>query len=103
MIANAIRTWRLMEFIYDGNHRIVEPYALGTDSQKQFLLQAWEVYGPNPGWGVFHLDRLLLLRETERSFLPLRDFSEIVQHVKTVYIRVCVADTRLFEPFNGML
>ena len=54
-ICDAIRTRRLLRFVYDGYERVVEPHIYGINSANHEMLSCWLVGGwsrsePEPGW-----------------------------------------------------
>jgi hypothetical protein len=55
IICDAIRSKRLIRFIYDGYERIVEPHLHGINTANHEMLSGWLVGGwsesrPEPGW-----------------------------------------------------
>ena len=62
--------------------RLIEPYALGVDSNGNTLLRAWLISGISrsgridpklvPGWRLFRLDRIRSINPTLQKFLVAR-------------------------------
>ena len=55
IICDAIRTKRLIRFVYEGYERIVEPHLHGINTANHEMLSGWLVGGwsesrPEPGW-----------------------------------------------------
>lgn len=58
----------MIEFSYNGKHRLVEPYSLRRARTGNTLLYAWEVSSSQIK--AFNIDRIVGLRTTDRSFVP---------------------------------
>ncbi|BDX37996.1 hypothetical protein CYCD_13510 [Tenuifilaceae bacterium CYCD] len=77
-ICEAIRERLLIEFIYDGQIRIVEPYILGVhkDTSSKVLL-AYQVGGHienenAPLWKLYKVEKMGKMKLTEDTFSKLR-------------------------------
>jgi predicted DNA-binding transcriptional regulator YafY len=62
-LADAIQNKRVLEFIYDGCHRIVEPHAVGYSSERNLLLRCYQVEGqsrrsPIPDWRLMTVAKI---------------------------------------------
>ncbi len=79
-IRQAIAEKRLLEFFYDGYHRIAEPHVYGIKNGKYQLL-TYQVRGQSgsawnlPNWRRFDIDRITGLRVLSEHFLGPRDYS----------------------------
>lgn len=74
VICGAIQDQRVLSFLYDGSHRLVEPHLLGVDSDGDVTLSAWQISGGSgQGWRDFHVAKLTSLSITEQSFAGPRD------------------------------
>jgi hypothetical protein len=74
-LCRAIRTRTLVEFDYDGHHRIVAPYCHGVTSKNVEVLRAIQVGGSSrsSGFGfgkLWHVDKITNLRGSDEKFLP---------------------------------
>lgn len=77
-IIEAIRSKKLLEFMYSGHHRIVEPHVLGVNAGITQLL-GYQVGGTSssggiPEWRRFDLPKLSGLAITAQSFPGKRPF-----------------------------
>lgn len=62
-LADAIQHKRVLEFIYDGFQRVVEPHAVGYSSQGNLLLRCYQVEGqshssPVPDWRLMTVAKI---------------------------------------------
>jgi hypothetical protein len=70
----AIRQKRLLQIVYDGGHRIVEPHAHGRNTGKGYdLLRAYQISGSSKsfeyvGWKLFRCDEMLSVHVLEQHF-----------------------------------
>ena len=73
-ICGAIRDRRVIEFDYDGHHRIVQPAAAGPHATTgNLVLRGYQVGGTSssgsvPGWRLFELTDISRLVVTDRTF-----------------------------------
>jgi hypothetical protein len=65
MICEAIRRHALLEFDYDGHHRIVQPYCHGVGSKRREMLRAIQV-GGSSRTGAFGFGKLWRVDKMER-------------------------------------
>lgn len=78
-LADAIQHKRVIEFIYDGCQRIVEPHAVGYSSQGNLLLRCYQVGGqtrssPVPDWRLMTVAKIQNLGVVpNRHFTSPRD------------------------------
>lgn len=73
ILCEAIRTRRLVSFLYDGMVRVVEPYLVGELSTGNIALSAWHVSGFSksrniPDWRLYTLDKIGVVSVLEESF-----------------------------------
>ncbi len=76
-IIDAIENRNLLEFYYDGHHRVVEPHTLGISKTGKEQLSAFQVAGQSnrvkvPDWGLFSLDKIEGLTVLSDSFSGTR-------------------------------
>ena len=69
LLARAIGDRLIVEFLYHGEHRTVEPYRLGLDGGR-LRLMGWQA---RKGWRSFYADDMEELEVTERTFLDPRE------------------------------
>jgi hypothetical protein len=72
-ICDAIRTRRLLRFVYDGYERVVEPHVYGVNSAGNEALSAWLVSGwsksePDPGWRMYLVTEMRDVTATAEAF-----------------------------------
>jgi len=72
-ICRAIQERQLVQFYYDGGHRLVEPHCYGESKDGNELLRAYQISGHSKsgrseGWKLFRVDELSSLRIIDRSF-----------------------------------
>jgi hypothetical protein len=72
---HAIRTRTLLEFDYDGLHRVVAPYCHGVTRQEAEVLRAIQVGGASHAGGygfgkLWHVAKMQNVRNTAEPFLP---------------------------------
>jgi hypothetical protein len=77
-IRNAIRDKKLIEFDYEGHHRIAEPHVHGI-SNEQYEAQTFQIGGGSnsggiPDWRRIKVDQITNLRVTEQRFEGRRPF-----------------------------
>ncbi len=72
-IIEAIENRNILEFDYDGNHRVVEPHAVGVSSTGKEQLRAFQFDGQSdrvqvPDWGMFSLNKIQNLQVKQETF-----------------------------------
>ena len=75
LICDAIRRHALLEFDYDGLHRVVQPYCHGTASTGRESLRAIQVGGESRGrliasGKLWTVAKIINLRISEQTFVP---------------------------------
>ena len=63
IVCDAIRTRRLLRFIYEGYERVVEPHAYGVNTAGREAVSAWLAGGwsasaTEPGWRMYLVDQM---------------------------------------------
>lgn len=77
-ICAAIRDRRMLQFIYDGEPRTVEPYVVGKSRRDNEMLSAYQVGGRSAtsgeplGWKNFDLGKIQSLIVLDARFQALR-------------------------------
>ena len=72
-ICAAIRSRKVIQFSYDGDNRVVEPFCHGTSTAGNDLLRAYQVRGQSAsgtplGWKLFEESKITGLRQTGEVF-----------------------------------
>ena len=73
----AMRTFKCMEVVYQGEERTVEVHAVGWNAEWQYIMQVWQVRGGSrsgqpEGWKFMLLDDVLSFRLSETTSLAPR-------------------------------
>ena len=72
-ICAAIGDQSVLEFLYKGTSRSVEPHTLGYNGKGILTLCAWQLTGGSgEDWRDFHLNGISELRVTDRKFIRAR-------------------------------
>src|SRR5262245_12072975 len=69
----AIRELRVLEFVYFGKRRLVQPYCHGVTAKGADSLRAVQVGGQGTGFGfgkMWTVEKMTDLRLTDRTFVP---------------------------------
>jgi hypothetical protein len=77
-ICEAIRNKNLLEFYYNGYHRVVEPHTLGVSKKNNDILSAFQIRGESESdksspWRLFDLVEMENMRVLEEKFSGHRD------------------------------
>lgn len=72
-ICEAIRNRNLIDFYYNGYHRVVEPFTFGINTKDNEVLSAFQVEGGSesgdrPMWRLFDLEKIENLQISSESF-----------------------------------
>jgi len=71
-IYTGIHGRRLLEFVYRGRRRVVEPYAYGADAGGHPILRAYQASGESdsgvPAWKLFRFEEIAELNILEDTF-----------------------------------
>jgi hypothetical protein len=92
-LVRAILDHRVVEFIYEGYRRTVEPYLLGLHEAGEPLLLGYQTGGASrsgeiPGWRTFITTGIGEVEVTERSFSgPRSDFNPYGHSMLDIYAR----------------
>lgn len=73
LLREAIRLKKVVEFVYDGGTRVVEPHCLGTSTAGNMALRGFQVSGHSltegiPDWRFFDLSKILRLTVLDKTF-----------------------------------
>jgi hypothetical protein len=92
-LVRAILDHRVVEFIYEGYRRTVEPYLLGLHEAGEPLLLGYQTAGGSqsgeiPGWRTFVTTAIGDVAVTDRSFSgPRSDFNPYGQSMLEIFAR----------------
>src|SRR5262245_45170478 len=98
IIRDAIAQQRLLEFTYDGFHRVVEPYLLGSHKGRLQLL-CYQVRGQSasgkiPEWRRMNVGEIAALKILEESFDGQRPTKGVTRSPFDLKLAIPVAATR---------
>lgn len=69
VICSAIQDQRVLEFLYKGKSRVVEPHALGITKKGKNILCAWQLSGASGvGWRDFEVAKISSLSVANARF-----------------------------------
>ena len=92
-LVRAILDHRVVEFVYQGYRRTVEPYLLGLHEAGEPLLLGYQTAGPSrsgeiPGWRTFITTGIGEVEVTDRSFAgPRSDFNPYGHSMLDIFAR----------------
>ncbi|MFC1913058.1 hypothetical protein ACFLX7_02545 [Chloroflexota bacterium] len=77
IICDAIRNRSVLEFTYDGHHRIVEPHAYGLSLRRKEVIRCYQIGGTScsgevPAWKLGEVVRIESLVVTKKHFVGER-------------------------------
>lgn len=75
----AIENRRVVQFTYDGHHRVVEPFLLGVTTAGKPALRGFQTEGTSktgtvPAWHLFSLSKICAIEVTPICFEGVRPF-----------------------------
>ncbi len=93
MICDAIAQRTLLEFDYDGAHRVVEPHCFGISSKGHRVLRAFQVAGQSAvsgglGWKLFAEEKMVALRLGIGGFSPRPDYNPNDERMTSIICRL---------------
>jgi hypothetical protein len=73
LICQAIKETLLLDFSYEGHHRLVEPHAYGVNDKEHAILRCYQVGGSSeshksPYWRIFLESEMHGLRIVQQKF-----------------------------------
>jgi hypothetical protein len=92
-LVRAILDHRVVEFVYQGYRRTVEPYLLGLHEAGEPLLLGYQTAGPSrsgeiPGWRTFITTGIGEVEVTDRGFAgPRSDFNPYGHSMLDIFAR----------------
>ena len=94
LVCDAIRSRRLLRFIYEGYERIVEPHVYGINTQyhemlSAYLIGGWSASETTPGWRNYLVREMADLHALTESFAePRAGYNAFDDKFRQVYCRV---------------
>jgi hypothetical protein len=94
VICDAIRTKRLLRFVYDGYERVIEPHIYGVstaghEAVRGYLVRGWSGSDASPGWRMYLLDRMEGVAALTDSFsAPRTEYNPVDPQMERVYCRL---------------
>lgn len=92
IITEAIENYKLIEFNYKDEIRVVEPYTFGVSSTGKDVLSAYQVEGGSTssddlGWRLFSIGKIENIKISDTSFQPTRDgYNPDDSRMKNIYV-----------------
>jgi predicted DNA-binding transcriptional regulator YafY len=88
-ICDAISKKLLIEIIYDGQNRLIEPHAYGYDKLQHELLRAWQIQPAPSDWRTFRVDKSISISTTTTHFAgPRPDYSRDDKAMEHIYCQI---------------
>ena len=88
-ICNAIRNKKIIEFIYDGENRIVEPHCYGITTKGNESIRAFQIDGYSSsgkmGWKLYDLSKAKNIQVLEESFKIRNDYKKGDKNMSRIY------------------
>jgi hypothetical protein len=94
VICDAIRTRRLLRFVYDGYERVVEPHLYGVNTAgheavRCYLVSGWSSSETSPGWRMYLVDRMEGVAALAESFTgPRGEYNPEDTQMERIYCRL---------------
>lgn len=94
LVCDAIRSRRLLRFIYEGYERVLEPHAYGINTQNHemlsgYLVGGWSATETEPGWRNYLVRDMYDLQALVESFEgPRAGFNPVNERFHQVYCRL---------------
>lgn len=93
MICEAIQLRVLVQFNYDGEPRVAEPYCFGLSSRGNRVLRAYQIAGGSAvsgelGWKLFDESKIEGLQTTDDHFDPRADYNPADKGMTKILCRV---------------
>jgi hypothetical protein len=98
VVCDAIRSRRLLMFVYGGLVRVVEPHAFGVNTAGHEALSAWLRPGysratPGGGWRMYLTDGISALQRLDDTFAaPRPGYNPADPHFDTVFCSLPVLE-----------
>lgn len=93
-IKNAVETKAILEFTYDGHHRVIEPHAHGVSTAGNEVLRCYQiaggsVHGTVPGWHLMKISKMINIVTTNSHFdVPRPEYKRGDKGMSTIYAQL---------------
>ena len=91
-IIEAIENQQLIEFYYDGELRVVQPYCYGVSKAGNDVLRAFQVDGYSSSnkmwWKMYTLSKMQQIQIMEDTFNPRNDYKRRDKDMMKIYIEI---------------
>lgn len=91
-IIEAIENQQLIEFYYDGELRVVQPYCYGVSKAGNDVLRAFQVDGYSSSnkmwWKMYTLSKMQQIQIMEDTFNPRNDYKRGDKDMMKIYIEI---------------
>ena len=94
LIKNSVKTKTILEFNYDGHHRVVEPHAHGISTAGNEVLRCYQIKGGSvsgtvPGWHLMKISKMVNLSITDSHFdSPRPGYKKGDKGMTTIYAEI---------------
>ena len=94
LIKNSVKTKTILEFNYDGHHRVVEPHAHGISTAGNEVLRCYQIEGGSvsgtvPGWHLMKISKMVNLSITDSHFdSPRPEYKRGDKGMTTIYAQL---------------
>ena len=88
-ICNAIKNKKIIEFIYDGESRTVEPHCYGFTTKGNEAIRAYQITGYSSsgemGWKLYDLSKSRNIKVLEETFVVRTDYKKGDKGMSRIY------------------
>ena len=94
IIKDAVEKMTILEFTYDGHHRIVEPHAHGISTAGNEVLRCYQIAGGSvsgtvPGWHLMKISKVINIIATDSNFSsPRPGYKKGDRGMTTIYAQL---------------
>lgn len=91
-ICNAIRNKNIIEFIYDGENRTVEPHCYGFTTKENEAIRAYQIAGYSSsgkmGWKLYDLSKAKNMKVLDETFNVRGDYKKGDKGMSSIYCEI---------------
>lgn len=91
-IIEAIENQNIIEFYYEGELRVVQPYCYGISKADNDVLRAFQVDGYSSSnkmwWRMYTLSKMEQIKIGNNSFVPRNDYKRGDKDMVKIYIEI---------------
>ncbi|WP_298303756.1 hypothetical protein [Flavobacterium sp.] len=91
-IIEAIETQNLIEFYYEGELRVVQPYCYGVSKAGNDVLRAFQVDGYSSSnkmwWRMYAESKMQQIKSNNQNFTPRSDYKRGDKDMVKIYIEI---------------